>query len=204
VALVFWTQAPAPDGGAYTTLAHWWSGHKGVFPDGRAFDNSKRAAFLPYVSVPASAGVDVELAVDVDELEDDAAVLCNNGWLLADPFEAAGTPERYRSYIRRSRGEFSCARPAYVALASGWISDRTVCYLASARPAVVQDTGPCGLLEDAEGQGIFRFRDPEGAAAALAAVDGEHARQCSLARSLAEEKFDARRSAARLLELSLP
>jgi len=203
VAVDVWTAAPPPPGGAYTTVTHWW-GDSFVMPDGQVIDNGKRAGFLTYLTLPRSAGVKLDLAVAADDLEDDAQLLREHGWSFTDPLAAAGTPERYRAYIGGSRGEFSCAKPAYVALSTGWISDRTVCYLASGRPAVVQDTGPCGLLDEAEGQGVFRFSDPDGAAAALAAVEQDHPRQCALARSVAEECFDARRSAARVLELCLP
>jgi hypothetical protein len=204
VSVDVWTAAPPPAYGAYTTITHWWGDGSFVMPDGQVIDNTKRSAFLRYLTVPRRAAVEVDLAVAADDLEDDAELLAKHGWSFTDPLAAAGTPELYRSYIARSRGEFSCAKPAYVALSTGWISDRTVCYLASGRPAVVQDTGPCGLLDDAQGQGVFRFSDPDGAAAALAAVEQDHPRQCALARSVAEEYFDARRSAARLLELCLP
>lgn len=204
VALDAWRPAPLPSGGAYSTVTHWWGDSSFVMPDGRVIDNSKRASFLPYLSVPRRAGVAVDLAVSADDLEDDGDVLREHGWSLTDPLTAAGTPERYQSYIGRSRGEFSCAKPAYVDLATGWISDRTVCYLASGRPAIVQDTGPCPPLDDAQGEGVFRFHDPDGAAAALKAVERDHSHQCASARALAEQRFDARHCATRLIELCLP
>ena len=40
-----------------------------------------------------------------------------------------------------SKAEFGVAKHAYVANRSGWFSDRTECYLAAGRPALVQDTG---------------------------------------------------------------
>ena len=113
----------------------------------------------------------------------------------------SATPERYRAYIQRSRGEFSYAKPVYVELVTGWISDRTACYLASGKPAVVQDTGPSRFLLDAEG--VFRFRTVDEAARALARVESDYDRQCRLARALAEEHFDARRVVGRVLERAL-
>ena len=47
----------------------------------------------------------------------------------------------YRDFIQRSKAEFGVAKHTYVANRSGWFSDRTECYLASGRPALVQDTG---------------------------------------------------------------
>jgi hypothetical protein len=100
-----------------------------------------------------------------------------------------------------SFGEFSCAKPSYVRLQSAWISDRTLCYLASGKPAVVQHTGPSRFLPG--NAGLFRFHDPEEAARCLetAAADYEH--QCTLARTLAEEYFDARKVVGSILERAL-
>ncbi len=202
VALDAWPMSAPPTGGGYTTLTHWWE--RGfVLPDGEVIDNSKRAGFLPYVDLPRRAGIEMGLASSADDLEDDAELLRRHGWSISDPEQVAGTPERYREFIRRSRGEFSCAKPAYVAMHTGWVSDRTVCYLATGRPAVVQHTGACRALDKAEGQGVFRFRDPEGAVDALSRLEQDHARQCALARRLAEDAFDARRVSTRLLELCL-
>ena len=84
---------------------------------------------------------------------------------------------------------------------NAWVSDRTLCYLASGKPAVVQHTGPSRFLPDADG--LFRFRTLEEAVRHLerAAADYEH--QSRLARGLAEEYFDARKVVARVLERAL-
>ena len=113
----------------------------------------------------------------------------------------SSTPDDYRAYVRRSRGEWSCAKPSNVALETAWVSDRTLCYLASGRPAVVQHTGPSRILPDAEG--LFRFRSLDEAARALAAAEADYELHCRRARALAEEHFDARRVVARVLERAL-
>src|SRR2546422_6136899 len=38
---------------------------------------------------------------------------------------------RSQAYIQRSRGEFSCAKASCMEFQNAWVSDRTVCYLAS-------------------------------------------------------------------------
>ncbi len=43
-----------------------------------------------------------------------------------------------------SKAEFGVAKHTYVSTRSGWFSDRTECYLAAGRPALVQDTGWSG------------------------------------------------------------
>src|SRR3989441_12391792 len=123
------------------------------------------------------------------------------GGRLRVAWDVTATPERYRAYIQRSRGEFSCAKPTYVQLATGWISDRPVCYLASGKPAVVQHTGPSRYLPDDEG--LFRFKTMEEAVHALARVESDYERHCRLARALAEEYFDGRRVVTRVLEQAL-
>ena len=111
------------------------------------------------------------------------------------------TPEQYRAYIQQSRGEFSCAKPSCMTLANAWVSDRTLCYLASGKPAIVQHTGDSRVLPDAGG--LFRFRNLDEAVQAFAAVESDYERHSRLARQLAEERFDARRIVARILEQAL-
>ena len=120
------------------------------------------------------------------------------GWRVIHSYAVSATPAGYQRYIQTSRGEFSCAKPSTRELPVGWVSDRTLCYLASGKPAVVQHTGPSRLLPDAAG--LFRFRTVDEAAESLAAVAADYPNQCLLARSLAEEHFDAREVARGVLE----
>src|SRR5262249_2943879 len=106
----------------------------------------------------------------------------------------------YRDYIRRSRGEFACAKPSCMYFQNAWVSDRTLCYLASGRPVVVQDTGPSRYLPN--GEGMFRFSTLAQAAAALEAMTTDYPRHCRAARELAAAYFDARVVAARILEVA--
>jgi hypothetical protein len=197
---VFLPEWPAipPNGGApYTTVAHWWGG---TFEyNGTTFCNEKRVAFLQYLDLPVRTPVQLELAVCLAEHYDEYRQLMEpKGWRLREAWDVSSTPEDYRAYVQGSRGEFSCAKPAYVTLETAWVSDRTLSYLASGRPAVVQHTGKSRFLP--EGEGLFRFRTPEEASAALAAVEADYDRHCRLARALAEEHFDARHVVAKVLE----
>jgi hypothetical protein len=89
-------------------------------------------------------------------------------------------------------------KPSCVRLQNAWISDRTLSYLASGKPAVVEHTGSSRFLPDAAG--LFRFRDVEEAARSLETVAADYPRQCRLARALAEQYFDARKVVRRMLE----
>jgi hypothetical protein len=191
----------SPDGAApYTTVAHWWGGTFEV--NGVTFCNEKRVAFLEYLDLPVRTPVQLELALCLAEhYEEYRQLLEPRGWRLREAWEVSSTPEEYRAYVQGSRGEFSCAKPAYVTLETAWLSDRTVCYLASGRPAVVQHTGRSRFLPDADG--LFRFSNLDEAVASLAAVEADYERHCRQARAFAEEHFDARRVVARLLEQAL-
>ena len=193
--------ALAPDGTApYTTVAHWWGG---TFEyNGTVFSNEKRVAFLEYLDLPLQSRVQLEVAVCLAEhYEEYRQLMEPKGWRLREAWDVSATPEAYRAYVQGSRGEFSCAKPAYVALDTAWVSDRTLCYLASGRPAIVQHTGASRFLPDAEG--LFRFRSMDEAAQALAAAEADYERHGRAARALVEEHFDARRVVARVLERAL-
>jgi len=133
--------------------------------------------------------------------EEDGRLLEERGWKIRIAWTISSEPEQYRAYIQQSRGEFSIVKPSCVWLSNAWISDRTLCYLASAKPAVIQHTGPSRFLLDSEG--LFRFRNVEEAGRALSAVASDYERHCRLARELAEEHFDAQKVVGRLLERAL-
>ena len=116
-------------------------------------------------------------------------------------FDVARDPFMYRDYIRRSRGEFSCVKPSCLLFQTAWISDRTLCYLSSGRPAVVQHTGPSDYLPDDEG--LFRFVTSDDAVAALEELGHRYDHHCQAARALAEEHFDAAEVSAHVLGTAL-
>ncbi len=196
-----WPVAPSPPGSAYTTVTHLYAGTVEI--DGQEFNNDKRSAFLEYLDLPSRTPRQLELAISLgtDDARD-GPVFEQAGWRVRDAWEVTATPEDYAGYIRSSRGEFSCAKPSCFLLENAWISDRTICYLASGKPAVVQYTGKSRFLPDAEG--VFRFRSVDEAAAMLEAAESEYERHSRAARALAEEHFDAPKVAARVLEQALP
>jgi hypothetical protein len=123
------------------------------------------------------------------------------GWGVREAWDVSATPDTYRAYIQQSKGEFSCVKPYCPQFVNSWISNRTVSYLASGKPAVVQHTGPSRFLPEAEG--IFRFRSMDEAVRAFAALEADYERHCQLARALAEEYFDGCRVVARVLDRAL-
>ena len=84
---------------------------------------------------------------------------------------------------------------------NAWVSDRTLCYLASGKPVVVQHTGPSACLPN--GEGMFRFTSLDDAAAALDAINRDYGRHCRAARDLAEAQFDSQRVLEGVLNTTL-
>ena len=201
VALDWWLPHHAPVDAPFTTVTH-WSGKGWMEDGGEAYRNDKRAGFLPFVDLPRSTAHPLELALLLAPWEDDErAALQERGWRVRDAHAAASTPWDYQQYIYDSYGEFSCAKPTYVRLETAWISDRTICYLASGKPAVVQHTGDSRILPDSAG--LFRFRTVEEAAHCVEKVEVDYERQCRQARALAEEHFDAQKVVGHVLERAL-
>ena len=138
----------------------------------------------PSISIPPITGI--------------ASLLRRANWRLVDPHVVA-TPAGFAKFVRASGAEFSVAQGVYVDTASGWFSDRTVRYLASGRPAVVQDTGLRDTL--ARRGGAADVPDARGgrrqARVRWSTTTNATARA---ARRLAEEYFASDRALAPLLE----
>lgn len=197
VAIDSWAPCEIRDG-RFTSVAHWYA-NGGLLDDPRLDD--KRTAFMPFLDLPLITGRDFELALDLSPKDDQRFRLEEHGWRVVNAHVVASTPWDYQSYIQGSLAEFSCAKPSYVKLETAWISDRTLCYLASGKPALVQYTGRSGFLPDAAG--LFRFRDLKEAAECVEQVLVDYEHQCKLARNFAEDYFDARKVAAKVLERAL-
>ena len=190
---------------AFTTVSGWsadtWMP---VMEDGRQVlrENTKRVSFLEFVDLPRRTAQVMELALDLAETDlEERRLLERRGWRVRHARDVAGSPERYRAYIQRSRGEFSCAKPFYVRLQSAWVSDRTLCYLASGKPVVVQHTGPSAYLP--HGEGMFRFTSMAEATEAIETINDDYERHCRAARDIAETYFDSDQVAERILGAAL-
>src|SRR5262249_50623629 len=128
----------------------------------------------------------------------DRHALVEHGWRVADPISAAGNPQAFRRYVQHSGAEFSVAQGIYVETGSGWFSDRTVRYLASGKPALVQDTGFSRNYP--VGRGLVAFRTLDEAAAGAEDIGAHYGRHCHGARALAEEYFDSNKVLSGLLD----
>jgi hypothetical protein len=201
VCLDQWPYLYDPNCEAFTTVSNWntvdW-----IRDGAEIYDNTKRASFLPFAELPRMTNQALELALYLGDGDaEDQRALERQGWRVRYSLEVARTPEMYQAYIRGSRGEFSCVKPSCTKFQNAWISDRTLCYLASGKPVVVQHTGPSSFLPD--GEGMFRFSTLKEAADALAAINADYERHCRTAREIAEIYFDARQVLERILSVAL-
>jgi hypothetical protein len=202
VCLESWPYVFNPGCEAFTTVSVWDSGDWVVDASG-TYENTKRLAFLEIADLPRLTSQPLELALFLRREHELAEKIDmeRRGWRIRHSRDVAATPEMYQAYIQQSRGEFSCAKRSCMRFQNAWVSDRTVCYLASGKPVVVQDTGPSSFLPN--GEGMFRFSTPQQAGAALDAINADYERHCRAARKLAETYFDAKQVAKKILSHAL-
>jgi hypothetical protein len=197
VVLDWWPSAGSGRGnGRFTTISNWEQRSKDVKWRGRLYRWSKHREFLRFLEVPKLVKTPLELALALED-EKVVATLTAAGWHVVPAAPMSKDIDRYRDYIRSSAGEFSVAKEQYVQLRSGWFSDRTATYLASGRPAVVQDSGfGCALPV---GEGLFAFTTADDILDAFGAIESDYARHSRAARRIAEDYLDSNRVLARLL-----
>jgi hypothetical protein len=181
-----------PDAACFTTVMA-WAPRSPIVYDGVEY-GLKDVEFWRIADLPARVAACLEIALGGNAPYERISAC---GWRLADAAVVTATPWTYRDYIGTSRGEFSVAVNLEVKTRSGWFSDRTAAYLASGKPAVVQDTGfsedlPCG-------EGLFAFTTIDDAAGAIEEIERDYRRHCLAARRIAEEHLDARRVIGRIV-----
>ena len=181
VSLDEWRPTGDPPARPFTTVMTWQIESFGDI------GGNKNEEFQRVLDLPSRTRAEVELAVSCHENARAREFLRGHGWRCRDALGVSSDPEVYRDFIRSSLGEFSVAKRTYVRTNSGWFSDRTECYLAAGRPAVVQDTGFGAHLPI--GEGLFAYRDADGAIAGLEAVLADPARHGRAAREIAAAHF---------------
>jgi hypothetical protein len=171
-----------------STIGDWHGSQYAQF-EGEQY-TGKRDEFIRFLEVPKRAQRPIELALCMFQHDyEDLGLLHRNHWYVRDPYLYAGDLESYREFIQFSRAEFSVAKSGYVKSRSGWFSDRTACYLASGKPAIVQSTRLEGRLPT--GMGLLTFETVEEACDALGAFDDAYLEHCQAARRLAETYLDS-------------
>jgi hypothetical protein len=197
VVLEHWSQAGPIVHDGFTTVGN-WRGYGSIEHNGVLY-GQKAHSLRALIDLPTRIRKRFlpALAIHPDEKRDLEALRVN-GWEVLDPAEVAGTPERYQRFLRGSWAELGIAKSGYVASRCGWFSDRSICYLASGRPVLAQDTGFSRFLPT--GEGLFAFRTAEDVQAVVQVLDRDYDGQCRAARALAEELFDSDKVLRRFLQ----
>jgi hypothetical protein len=197
VVLDHWPPAPEPAGDSFTSIVTWRGAFGPVEYQGKTY-GLRVHEFRKFAPLPRLSGRSFQLALDIHPTDaKDRALLTDNCWSLADPGVVAGNPWVYQDYIRGSRAEFVVAKNMYVQTGSGWLSDRSLCYLASGKPVLAQDTGFTRLYPT--GAGLLAFRTLDEAAEGVEALCRDYARHARAARGLAEDYFASDKVLSRLL-----
>jgi hypothetical protein len=190
VVLEEWPAAPVVSGQLrLTTVASWRAPFGAPLLDGRQ-TSLKHHQFRRFLELPQRADAGFELALDIHPGDAaDLEALWAHGWAVVDPRRVAASPGLFRGYLAASGAEFSVAQGIYAEAASGWFSDRSAAYLASGRPALVQETGIDGHLP--VGEGLLTFSTLEQAVEEVERIAANPSEHGAAAREIAVRRLDS-------------
>lgn len=194
---VFLPEWPVIEGeGTHFTSVMRWQGFRDVTHQGVAYGQRDKEfpRFLDLPQMTAQKFCIAQMGIQPE-------ILTNHGWETAHGETISRTPALYREFIGRSRAEFSVPKNGYVKMRGGWFSDRSVCYLASGRPVLIEDTGLGDWLP--VGTGLITFNDVKDAARGVEQINEDYSRHRAAARELAEEHFSTNTVLPRFLEAAL-
>jgi hypothetical protein len=185
----------------FTTIASWRGAYGPIEFEGETL-GLKVHEFRKVIDLPEKVDVDFEIALDIhpDDVKDLTA-LRDHGWQIVDPKTTVPEPASFRRYVQNSGAEFSVAQAIYVKGEVGWFSDRTVRYLASGKPVLVQDTGFTRNYPVTEG--LVAFRTLEEAVEGARRISADYEVHSEGARQLAERYFDSEKVLGGFLEQAL-
>jgi hypothetical protein len=200
VVLDLWNVNDVPIGGEpFTTVAS-WGGYADLCYRGEWY-RSKYDEFRRFSALPRRSAQAFEVLLkDFRDDDEGVGMLRDGGWHVRRS-EVTSDLLAYRDYIAASRAEIGISKGAYVKGRSGWFSDRTAAYLASARPALAQSTGFERILP--AGKGLIPFDTLDAAVAAVQRVNADYPGQCKAARALAEQFFDYRKVLPSMIEICM-
>ncbi len=194
VALSAWPYAQDGPATHFTSVMRWQGLHEVTY-EGTCY-GQKDKEFPRFFELPRRTKQPFCLALNGPE-----EVFVQHGWEILPGEVISKTPLSYREFIQHSRAEFGVAKHGYVAMRSGWFSDRSVCYLASGRPILIQDTGLRDWLPAAEG--LVLFQDVPEALHGIERINGDYEHHRRAARQLAEEYFATEKVLPPLLEAAM-
>lgn len=179
---------PAHENGAWTTIAHWY-GYPELEWEGRKYAG-KRESLMDMRLLPTMVTVPCAIATDLKADWHDHDSFMEGGWGLRSAPEICSNIPVYLQFIAASRGEIGIAKAGYVTSRGGWVSDRSVVYLAMGCPVVLQDTGWTKALPSSAG--LLAFQAVEDCAGTITRIEANYDAQSKAARELADTIFSAR------------
>lgn len=168
-----------PSNAPFTTVMNWQS-HAPITFNGEIY-GQKDIEFSRFLDLPTQVPQPMEVAVAGNAVP--WGELSAHGWLTRNAQEETTSVDSYMNYLERSFGEFSVCKNIFVALNTGWFSDRSAAYLASGRPVILQDTGFSEHLP--VGDGLFAFRSLADASRAAASITENYEHHSKKAREIA-------------------
>ena len=189
VELDFWPVTAPPRDAPFTTILSWTTDS---FP---GIGKGKGDELLRLIELPERTSEKILLAIAG---KPPTELLAQHGWELTDAVRATIDANAYRRFIQASKAELGFAKAMYVETRGGWFSDRTQCYLASGRPALVRETGFSDVLP--VGEGLLSFEDAEGILDGIERIAADYELHCRRAREIAEEHFAGTNVLRSLLE----
>jgi hypothetical protein len=193
VALLEWPFVTSAPGTHFTSIMR-WDGFQDATFEGKIY-GQKDQELARFIDLPRRTSQKFRIALNGPE------TLAEHGWEIIPGEIATRTPQSYRQFIQQSRAEFGVAKHGYVKMRGGWFSDRSVCYLASGLPLLIQDTGLSDWLP--LGEGVVVFRDLPDLLRGIEAINSNYDRHRSAARRLAEEYFATEKVLPALLQAAM-
>ncbi|HEY5707711.1 MAG TPA: hypothetical protein VIS96_19285 [Terrimicrobiaceae bacterium] len=187
---------PAAVHAPWTTIGHWY-GYPEVEWQGRRY-GGKRESLVKMKSLPQVLKKPCVIATDLMPDWFDYEPFLESGWRFVPSFQVCSSVSEYLRFIASSRGEIGIAKEGYVVSRGGWMSDRSVVYLALGRPVVLQDTGWTRVISPRAG--MLAFHGTEDCAEAILSVEADYERHSRAAESLARTLFSPRGALEPLLE----
>jgi hypothetical protein len=185
-------------GKGFTSVGSWRGPYDAIEYGGRRL-GLRAHEFRKLVGLPARVDAPFQVALEIEPGDAaDRRLLEENGWAVVDPRAVASDPAAYLQFVQGSLAEFTVAKGIYVELNTGWLGDRTACYLASGKPALVQDTGLAAHYP--LGDGLVAYSTLDDAVDGAERIVNDYADQALAARRFAEQELDSRSVLSRLLE----
>jgi hypothetical protein len=178
----------------WTTVMQWDSYQTAEY-NGQIF-GMKSASFDEYTDLPQMTLEKFELALGSETAP--GKFLQSKGWKITNPLIPTRTPWTYQKFIQDSKAEWTVAKHGYASSKNGWFSERSACYLASARPVLTQETGFSKFIEC--GAGLLSFSTKEEVLEGIEKINSDYRQHCKTAREIAVEFFSYEKVLSKLLD----